>query len=171
MKFPFKLKLNKKYFTIWWCDLYGFLACAFLLLSAGFFQYMRGLQPCPLCIVQRYAIAVMGVMYLVSLATEHKLWLRIHYILTFLFAGLGGVAAGRQLYLQHLPAHQVPMCGPDLDYMLKTLPWRETLHLLLEGSGDCAVVAWHFLGLSMAGWTLLFFIGFMVSALIGLYRV
>ena len=35
------------------------------------------------------------------------------------FFSIGGVLAGRQIYLQSLPPDLVPSCGPDLDYLLE----------------------------------------------------
>ena len=66
--------------------------------------------------------------------------------------------AARQVWLQHLPANQVPACGPGLGYMLERFPLYETLKKVLAGSGECAEVGWKFLGLSIAGWSLLWFV-------------
>ena len=65
--------------------------------------------------------------------------------------------AGRQVWLQHLPPDQVPACGPSLDYMMQTLPFGEVLIKLFKGDGNCAIVDWRLLGMSMAEWSLLWF--------------
>ena len=41
--------------------------------------------------------------------------------------------------------------------MLEVLPWFEVLQTALKGTGDCAEVVWRFLGLSIPGWTAVFF--------------
>ena len=41
--------------------------------------------------------------------------------------------------------------------MLEVLPWFEVLQTALKGTGDCAAVVWRFLGLSIPGWTAVFF--------------
>ncbi len=84
---------------------------------------------------------------------------RVYGLLLIVAAGAGlAVAGGRQLWLQSLPADQVPACGPSVDYMLEVLPWFEVLQTALKGTGDCAEVVWRFLGLSIPpGWTAVFF--------------
>jgi disulfide bond formation protein DsbB len=77
--------------------------------------------------------------------------------LAVLFALGGAATAGRQVWLQHLPKDKVPACGPDLFFMLENLPLSRTLEKLFYGSGECAAVDWSFLGLSIAGWSLLWF--------------
>jgi disulfide bond formation protein DsbB len=77
--------------------------------------------------------------------------------------------AARQVWLQSLPKDQVPACGMGLDYMLETLPLTETLRKVFEGSGECAEKSWEFLHLSIAGWTLVFFIA-MIAASFALIR-
>ena len=70
-------------------------------------------------------------------------------------AGTGGaVVAGRHLWLQNLPDDRVPACGPDLSYMVDNFPFSEMLKMVFTGSGECAEIAWQFLGVSMPGWVL-----------------
>jgi len=71
----------------------------------------------------------------------------------------GAGFAGRHVWLQSLPADQVPACGPSVDYLLDNFPLVEALEILLRGNGNCAEVDWTLLGLSIPGWTLLAFIG------------
>jgi disulfide bond formation protein DsbB len=78
--------------------------------------------------------------------------------------GGAGVAA-RQVWLQHLPAAQVPACGPDLFYMLENFPLGRTIEKLFTGSGQCAEVKWRFLGLSIAEWSLAWFLALALYAL------
>ena len=83
-----------------------------------------------------------------------------------LIAGAGAAVAGRHLWLQSLPADQVPECGPTLDYILEVFPLSKALQLVLRGSGECAKIEWQFLGLSIPGWTLIAFSGFILFGLI-----
>ena len=68
--------------------------------------------------------------------------------------------AARHVWLQNLPADQVPECGPGLEYIVDNFPLVKALDMVLRGSGECATVQWTFLGLSISGWTLLCFLGF-----------
>jgi disulfide bond formation protein DsbB len=135
-----------------------FLACAGLLGYAYYLQYYQGLDPCPLCIFQRACYALLGIVSL--LAAIHNpaaLGRRIYGGLASLFSVGGIVFAGRQVWLQHLPADQVPECGPGLEYWVKTLPLTETIRKVFQGTGDCAEVNWTFLSLSIAEWSLIIF--------------
>src|SRR5256885_2981186 len=82
-----------------------------------------------------------------------------------LLSAAGGAAtAGRQVWLQHLPADRVPQCGPDLYFMLENFPLSSTLAKLIRGTGECAAVDWKFLGLSIAGWSFVWFAIFVLLA-------
>lgn len=134
----------------------GALACAGLLAFGYYLQYVRGLEPCPLCLVQR------GFFYLVlatcALAALHGRGPRVYAIFAFVFAAGGAGIAARQVWLQHLPPDKVPQCGPDLYFMLENFPLSQTLQKLIRGTGECAVVDWTFLGLSIAEWSLGWFL-------------
>jgi disulfide bond formation protein DsbB len=135
------------------------LACAGLLGYGFYLQYFDSQDPCPLCLVQRgFYVLVMATCAVAALHDPKALGNRIYALLAILFA-LGGVGvAGRQVWLQHLPADQVPACGPDLYFMLENLPLKRTLEKLFAGSGQCAEVHWKFLGLSIAEWSLAWFV-------------
>jgi disulfide bond formation protein DsbB len=137
----------------------GALVCIALLAFAYYLQYVQGLEPCPLCMVQRgffYAVLVLFVLAALHAPRGWGGWLYAALISVF---ALGGAAtAGRQVWLQHLPADKVPQCGPDLFFMMENFPLARTLEKLFYGSGECAAVDWKFLGLSIAGWSLVWFI-------------
>jgi len=134
--------------------------CAGLLGYAYFLEYRMLLIPCPLCMVQRAVFLAMGVTALIALVQGPRRWGRWVYAgLVMAFGGVGVAVAGRHLWLQSLPADQVPECGPGLGYMLENFPLAETWNAVFSGSGSCAEVAWRFLGLSMPAWTLLWYLG------------
>jgi protein dithiol:quinone oxidoreductase len=150
----------------------GAVVCAALLAFGYYLQYVKGLEPCPLCMVQRFFFYLV----LASLAAGalhgpmSTLGKRIYSGLAFLFALAGAAAASRQVWLQHLPAERVPQCGPDLAFMLENFPLSRTLEKLFTGTGECAVVDWSFLGLSIAGWSLAWFVALALYALwLGLF--
>lgn len=131
-------------------------------------QYVDGLEPCPLCMTQRFFFCLIG--FFALLALLHSNGHRIYTALMLLSSAGGIAAAGRQVWLQHLPPDQVPACGPSLEYMLETFPIGETLKALVTGDGNCAEVVWSFLGLSMPEWSLLWFVAFFVVGLWQLVR-
>jgi len=119
-------------------------------------QYVGGLEPCPLCMTQRF-FYVLTALFAIA-AALHGHGLRIYAALVGLSALGGAGVAARQVWLQHLPPDQVPACGPSLEFMLQTLPFGQVLMRLFKGDGNCAVVDWRLLGMSMAEWSLLWFL-------------
>ena len=142
----------------------GFLVCAGLLAWAFWLEHVEGLEPCPLCMFQRVAFVVIALVFLVG--TFHnpgRLGAWIYAILLFLASAAGAALATRQVWLQSLPKDQVPACGMGIGYMLETMPFFDVIRRVLEGSGECAEKGWVFLGLSIAGWTLAFFVAIAVA--------
>lgn len=138
--------------------LVGFLICAGLLAFALYAEYGLGMTPCPLCIFQRIAFLVMALFFLIGGLHAPRGRGRRVYAWGVLAGALGGaITAGRHLWLQSLPADQVPSCGPGLGYMLDAFPFSKMLKLVFTGSGECARVE-PILGLPMPLWSLLWFI-------------
>ena len=90
--------------------------------------------------------------------------------LALLMAGAGAGVAGRQIWLQQVPADELPACLPSLDYMLEALPFQEVISLMMHGSADCAKVTWTLFGISIPEWSLLAFIGMILFSLYLLLR-
>ena len=136
-----------------------FVACVSLLGYGYWLQYREFLDPCPLCIFQRIAFTFLGLIALIG--TIHNpigYGRRIYAALSALAGILGAAVAGRHIYLQNLPADQIPECGPGLEFMLSNMPLADALQKALAGSGECANISWTFLGLSMPWWTLFWYL-------------
>jgi disulfide bond formation protein DsbB len=137
----------------------GFIICAGLLGFALYLQYYEQQDPCPLCILQRVAfIAMMAVFAIGALHGPRTRGAVVYSALLFFIAATGAAVAGRQVWLQHLPPNQVPACGPGLGYMLEQFPLTQALQKIFAGSGECAEAGWRFLGLTIAGWSLVWLI-------------
>ena len=142
-----------------------FVACAALLGYAYYLQHVEYLDPCPLCIFQRIAFVAMGLVALVAaLHGPRRTGAWVYTVLVAIGGAAGVFIAGRHLWLQSLPADQVPACGPGLDYMLDQFPLAEVLKQVFTGSGSCATVDWSFIGLSMPAWTLIWYVLLIVVA-------
>lgn len=142
------------------------LFCSFLLAAALYFQFVGGLEPCPLCISQRIMVLAVGVVMLAAvLQRPGRIGTRVYAVLGCLTALAGASISGRHVWLQHLPAEDVPACGPGLEYMFRYLPLTDTLKAMVTGTGDCAKVEWLLLGLSMPAWVLICFAGLAVVSL------
>jgi protein dithiol:quinone oxidoreductase len=144
-----------------------FLACAGLMGFALYLQHSLGLQPCPMCILQRYAFILVGVIALVAAVHNPALlvgrW--IYSGLLVVTAATGGGVAIRHVYLEHNPP-KIFDCGADVGFLLEAFPLTEALPMLFRGTGDCTKVLWRFLGLSIAEWSLICFVCLIVAAVI-----
>jgi protein dithiol:quinone oxidoreductase len=140
------------------------LALAGVLLSGALLmEYVLGMVPCPLCLMQRVWFLVAGLFVVAGLLHDPR-W-GIYPLLTAAAALVGGGFAVRQLYLMALPADQVPACGPDIDYMLEVFPLSEVLGAMVRGTGDCASVD-AFLALPVPVWALFGFLAMLVLAVL-----
>jgi disulfide bond formation protein DsbB len=134
--------------------------------ALAYFQHYLHLEPCPLCIFQRVVVmALAGVLLVAAIHNPAGFGVRIYGLLVTGVAAIGAAISARHVWLQNLPRDQVPECGPGLDYILDVFPLNEALRMVLHGSGECAEVLWHFLGLSIPGWTLVAFSGFILYGL------
>ena len=137
-------------------NLAGFVACAALLAYALYAQFGLKLEPCPLCIFQRIGVALLGVVFLVAGLHDPRGRGRYLYALAIAVVALATVlVAARHLYVQSLPPGTLPSCGAPLSVLLQFTPLWEVVRKVLTGSGECAVVNWRFLGLSMPAWVLI----------------
>jgi disulfide bond formation protein DsbB len=144
----------------------GFIVCVLLIITALYMQHVMGLEPCPLCIMQRVAVIALGIiMLLAAIHNPGRIGQRVYAGLVILAAAAGGGVAARHVWLENLPEDRVPACGPGLDYMLENFPLQRVIEMVFRGSGECAEVAWRFLGLSLAGWMLVVFAGFIGLAI------
>ena len=138
-----------------------------------FLQRHLGLMPCPLCIFQRVGLIVMGGFALISALFNPKS--KVMRLLLWLgsLAGIGWATAvaTRHVWLQHLPADQVPSCGPGLNYWMDTLPILQVFEEVFAGSGECASIDWTFMGLSIPEQSLILFSVLLIVHVLILWRI
>jgi len=133
------------------------LGCVGLLLFGLYLQHAIGLEPCPMCIVQRYALLAVVIMAALSAWAQGRTRI-IGVFLMLLMAGFGAFVAARQSWLQWYPP-EVSSCGRDFYGMIEAFPLQRVIPMMFRGSGDCSKVDWTFLGGSIANWSFLCFSG------------
>jgi disulfide bond formation protein DsbB len=135
------------------------IVAASLVFAIYYLEGILYLEPCPLCMVDRAILVLIGLIALIALMHNSSgIMLWMYTGLGSLFTGLGIAVSARHIWLQGLPPDQVPECGPDLSYMLDVFPLAEVIKKVLSGSGQCAEVSWTFLGLTIPQQTLLLFV-------------
>ncbi len=152
--------------------LIGVVLCASLMATALFFQYSMGLEPCPLCVLQRIAVISMAcILLLAAIHNPKNTSFKVVYCLLAAVAALwGAFIAGRHVWLQNLPKDEVPDCGPGYDYIMDVFSVFDGLKMILSGSGECADIDWLFLGLTMPAWTFISFVIAILVCLVVLWR-
>ncbi|MCZ8253916.1 MAG: disulfide bond formation protein B [Hylemonella sp.] len=141
------------------------LACLGLLGFGLYLQHVVGLEPCPMCIVQRYAMIALAVVAAIAAALPGPRSHRWFGALTLLIAAFGAFVAARQSWLQWYPP-EIATCGRDFYGMIENFPLQRAIPMIFKGSGDCTAIDWTFLGGTIANWSFLWFAAF---ALVGLW--
>ena len=160
------LSSNRTIYLIAWI-----LCLLALMISVFFMQGYLNLEPCPLCIISRYIVAMLAVLFLlVVLHNPGVLGYRLYAGLSGLLIAAGIAVSARHIWLQSLPPELVPGCTPDIEYLFNRFPLFEALETIFNSTGECADISWTFLGLSIPQQTLLFFIVLLLLVLFAFIR-
>lgn len=134
------------------------IACIGLIATAYYMEYVLYLDPCPLCMVQRIAVILVAIACLAAFLHNPGQRGKLTYsIIQLVICIAGAAAAGRHVWLQNAPSDKVPECFPGIETIFARNPFFDALAIVFGGTGECAEVAWTFLGLSIPGWTLVAF--------------
>ena len=144
-------------------------ACVALLAFGMYLQHVQGLEPCPMCIVQRYALVLLAVSAGLASLRGSKGWWMSFGVLALAASGFGAFVAARQTWLQWYPP-EFASCGRDFYGMIENYPVSRAIPMIFRGSGDCAAVDWTFLGGSIANWSFVCFVGFAAVLLVLLLK-
>jgi disulfide bond formation protein DsbB len=143
-----------------------FLAIVAMLCFGLYLQHVVGLEPCPMCIVQRYVYVLMAFVALLGAGFQGR---KSSLVAGSWLVVLAYVAA-RQSWLQWYPP-EFASCGRDFYGMIETFSLQRAIPMIFRGSGDCTKVDWTFLGGSIANWSFVVFTAFAVLALLTVVQV
>lgn len=143
----------------------------FIIGFSFYFQYIEKLEPCPLCIMQRFCAFLFGLLCLfaINISALHRV--RIWAVLQIIVLGFGLYFASRQLWLQSLPVAEAHICMPGLNVLIHYFPWDAILKALFWGTSDCQESVWSWLGFSMAAWSACYFALMLVISIFVFWRV
>jgi disulfide bond formation protein DsbB len=144
-------------------------ACVAMLAFGLYLQHVVGLEPCPMCIVQRYALLLVALVSGVAAMARARAALMTGSAVVLLLSGFGAFVAARQSWLQWNPP-EIASCGRDFYGMIETFPLKSAIPMIFKGSGDCTKIDWTFLGASIANWSFLWFCLFALVALMLVLR-
>jgi protein dithiol:quinone oxidoreductase len=143
------------------------VACVAMLAFGMYLQHVVGLEPCPMCIVQRYVMVLIAIVAALTSASRKKGLHTTGGVTLVVLAVAGAYVAARQSWLQWYPP-EVMSCGRDLYGMIESFPLQRAIPMIFRGGGDCSQVDWTFLGGSIANWS---FVVFCLLALLSLALV
>src|SRR6516162_7054162 len=113
-----------------------FAVCFGLIGFGLYLQEVKGLEPCPMCILQRYAFVALGLVALVAaIHGPRGIALKVYIVLEILIAIAGGGVAVRHSYIQHFPP-KIETCGTDLEFLLGIFPLAQALPKIFTGTGS-----------------------------------
>jgi protein dithiol:quinone oxidoreductase len=148
-------------------NLLGAAICLSLLAFALYAQHGLALEPCNMCILQRFAVAALGLLFLLAAMLRLPKPVNLLWGLTLLLSAAATLTlALRQVWMQAQPLGSLPSCGADIYALLDMLPWTQVVTTVWNGGGECQAITWSWLGLSMAGWVCVASLGLAFLAII-----
>lgn len=126
---------------------------------ASLLQSSWGLQPCTMCIIQRYAFLLIGLVSLVRAVASVKVENVLRWVASLV--ALGGILASARI--QWAISMPSVSCGRDkLASFLNNLPWVELSPGLFEATGSCGDKIPPVFGLPFHVWSMMLFIMFLL---------
>jgi disulfide bond formation protein DsbB len=128
-------------------------------LGAGYYiQHGLGIEPCPLCIVQRLAFVAVGMAALLGLVlAAGRAAAIVLAALTSLLAMAGAGVAAWHLWIKANPPESFS-CGRPFAWMIENMPLTQVVPKLFKGEADCLQESWTLLGLGIPHWSLILFL-------------
>jgi protein dithiol:quinone oxidoreductase len=140
-----------------------FLICLSMLAFGLYLQHVVGLEPCPMCIVQRYALSGIALFAALGALSTPKWAFLLFGLLNTVFGLFGAFVAARQSWLQWYPP-EVFSCGRDFYGIIENTSLRSAIPMIFKGSGDCTKVDWTLFGGSIANWSFACFVVLVVMS-------
>ncbi|HKQ30465.1 MAG TPA: disulfide bond formation protein B [Burkholderiales bacterium] len=147
-----------------------FAVCVGLVAFALYLQHARQLEPCPMCVLQRYVFIMIALVVLVAaIHGSRGLALKLYGGAVIALGVIGSGVAMRHLWVQRFPPPNAG-CAVELEFLMESLPFTSWLPAIFRGSADCSKVDWTFIGVSIPGWALVWFVIFIVFIFLILRR-
>jgi disulfide bond formation protein DsbB len=147
--------------------LLGFIISFGVVGIALYLQQQHNLEPCPLCIFQRIAFMVLGLLFLIAaLHNPARTGRRVYGLLQFIAAAVGIGIAARHTWIQANPDKVMTECGAGMGYMFENFPLERALTWVFKGTGECTAMDWSMFGLTIPQLSLIAFVGLALFAIV-----
>ena len=118
-----------------------FLVVLSIFAACGSFisQYVLGMNPCVLCILQRLCVLAVGLLAIVTAFSSQssKFARSLSALLIATPAVYGAGVAAYQIWLQSLPPGTAPSCGAPWTFRLRDWPLFDWFEPIVRGFGNC----------------------------------
>jgi disulfide bond formation protein DsbB len=153
-------------------NLLASLSIIFLVFTAFYLQEYKGIFPCPLCLLQRGVFFLLAGFFLLGTLQRKGNWFTLFLMLSAaLCSSLGLLLAGRQVWLQHIPSALKGDCAASLQYLLQVLPITSAIEKIWQGGTECALVTWKLFSLSLAEWSLICFVFYLILSFCQIFKI
>ena len=137
-----------------------FLVVLSIFAACGSFvsQYVLGMNPCVLCILQRLCVLAVGLLAIVTAFSSQssKFARSLSALLIAAPAVYGAGVASYQIWLQSLPPGTAPSCGAPWTFRLRDWPLFDWFEPIVRGFGNCAEPD-YLIGVALPVWSILYF--------------
>lgn len=133
----------------------GLIPLVALLFAKFYLEDVQLLEPCPYCMLQRGVMVLFTIVFWLSaifVGQGSRFLSAISTLLTLIVGGLGVFISGKHILLQLNPTESLG-CSQTTLAITEVFDYQIVKDILLTG-GDCSVIDWTFLGLSIPMWTL-----------------
>ncbi|WP_454721322.1 MULTISPECIES: disulfide bond formation protein B [Cupriavidus] len=133
---------------------------------ALYLQHVEGYQPCPLCVMQRFAFVGIGIFSLLAAIAQstRSLWQGLGML-----SGIGGIAVAG--YHVSLLLNPKASCGIDpLENWVNRLPTAKLLPQVFYSDGLCTAPLPPIFGLSIPAWSLIWLFILTATLAVGMIR-
>lgn len=144
----------------------GLLPLAAIAFAKFYLEDIQLLEPCPYCMLQRGIFLLFTAVFWLSaifVGKGSRFFSSLSSLLFILVAILGLFIAGKHIYLQFNPTDSLG-CTQTTLAITEVFDYQIVKDLLMTG-GDCSVIDWTFLGLTIPMWSAVLMV---IFALIGI---
>lgn len=132
----------------------GLLPLAAIAFAKFYLEDVQLLEPCPYCMLQRGVMLLFTAVFWFSaifVGRGSQIFSKLSSLLFIIVGALGLFISGKHIYLQLNPTDSLG-CTQTTLAITEVFDYQIVKDLLMRG-GDCSVIDWTFLGLTIPMWT------------------
>ena len=140
----------------------GLIICIFSLLIAYiYFDLIKGLDACTLCVLDRFLFFGISIIFLISIITNRSFFHKTLFSFNIILCSIGLISTVRHIWLQNFREKSTIDgfgCGGDFFYYISTLPLIDAIRNIFDNPAPCNEIKWQLLGLSIPMYTFILFL-------------